>query len=761
MTALEKGVAPAHEMPLALRVAPWLFAATLFVSAFLLFSIQPMFTKMVLPLLGGSPTVWSIALVFFQVTLLGGYAYAHVIVRRIPLGIGALIHLGALAVAAVLLPISVADSFGAPPADGIALWLIALFAMSIGLPFAVLATTAPLLQSWFAASGHGQARNPYVLYAASNLGSFAGLFAYPTLIEPFLPLHSQVRVWTLGFGAFAILVSTAGLLAARQPKLLTAGPAAARVPVRDRLIWVGLAAVPAGLVIAVTSFIATDLASAPFLWVLPLALYLLTFVTTFRDRPWVAHAGVARLVPFAVAPLAVGLLGGQRPYWLALIAVNLAAFVLLALLCHGELYRRRPPPARLTEFYLWTSVGGALGGTFAAIVAPHVFSQVYEYPILIAAALFALPGVGEGGFRRLIEQTGVVLALAALAVMARFGFGLELPAGAELYFQIALVALVAIMLLQREQPARFIALVVLGFVLTGLWQPGFNRVAVLRSFFGVNQVVETTDGRFRLLYHGTTLHGAERTADAATNVTPEPLTYYYAGGPIWEGIDAVRNARGGLGHVAVVGLGTGALTCYRQRGEAWTFYEIDPAVVQIARDPRYFTFISKCAPDLPVVIGDARLTLAASADRYDLIVLDAFSSDTIPVHLLTREAVAGYLKHLTENGVLLMHISNRYMELADTVAAVGAAEGLTTFIKVDDRPQTSSADYKTNAEVVALARRPEDLGDLQARRGWHKLEPDREVQPWTDDYSNILGAILRKQVERWHPPSWAETPKTP
>jgi SAM-dependent methyltransferase len=302
---------------------------------------------------------------------------------------------------------------------------------------------------------------------------------------------------------------------------------------------------------------------------------------------------------------------------------------------------------------------------------------------------------------------------------------------------------------------------VLGFVLTGLWQPGFNRVAVLRSFFGVNQVVETTDGQYRLLYHGTTLHGAERTADAAADVVPEPLTYYYPGGPIWDGIDAVRNARGGLGRVALVGLGTGALTCYRQRGEAWTFYEIDPAVAQIARDPRYFTFISKCAPDLPVVIGDARLTLAAAAERYDLIVLDAFSSDTIPVHLLTREAVAAYLQHLNEGGVLLLHISNRYMELADTVAAVGAAEGLSALIKVDDRPEASPADYKMNAEVVALSRRAADTGDLQARPGWRKLEAERGVQPWTDDYSNIFEAIIRKQRERWQPPAWAQAAKTP
>jgi hypothetical protein len=743
-----------------IRIVPWLFAATLSVSAFLLFSIQPMFTKMVLPLLGEAPTVWSIALVFFQATLLCGYTYAHLIVRRVPLRVGALIHLGTLAAAAAMLPIALASSLGSPPTDNIAFWLIGLFVVSIGLPFAALATTAPLLQSWFAASGHSRASNPYVLYAASNLGSFAGLFAYPTLIEPLLPLHSQARMWSAGFAAFTLLVSTAGLAIARRASPLATAAAAARIPAHDKLCWVALAAIPAGLVIAVTSYVATDLASAPFLWVLPLAVYLLTFVATFRERPWASHSTVARLVPFVVAPLSVALLGGQRPYWLALVAVNLVAFVLLALLCHGELYRRRPAPGHLTEFYLWTSLGGAIGGMFAAIVAPRLFTQVYEYPILIVAALLALPRVSEGGAGRAVVKTSAVLMLGVLVLIARFGFGIELPAAAELPFQILLVALVAVMLLQREQSARFIALVVLGFLLTGLWQPGFNRVAAVRSFFGVSQVIETTDGQFRLLYHGTTLHGAERIADTAADAIPEPLTYYYRGGPISDVIDAVRSLQGSLRHVAVVGLGTGALACYRHRGEAWTFYEIDPAVVQIGRDPHFFTFISACAPDLPVVVGDARLTLAASTEKYDLIVLDAFSSDTIPTHLLTREAVEGYLNHLTGGGVIVMHISNRYMELADTVAAVGAAEGLGAFIKIDDRTQTSSPDYKMNAEVVALARRPEDVGDLRVRPGWHQIA-ETDVQPWTDDYSNIFGAIICKQSERWHLPAWADPTKTP
>ena len=398
-------------------------------------------------------------------------------------------------------------------------------------------------------------------------------------------------------------------------------------------------------------------------------------------------------------------------------------------------------------------------------MAPHLFTLVYEYPILITAALLVLPNVFAGGPRRIVTLSGPVLILLFLALIARFTFGIRLPATAELPFQIVLVALVAVMLLQRERPARFIALVALGFVLTGLWQPGFNRVAALRSFFGVNQVVETTDGRYRLLYHGTTLHGVQRIADSGGDSAPEALSYYYSGGPIWESVEAVRaaarTARGGLGHVAVVGLGTGTLACYKRGGEAWTFYEIDEAVVRIARDPRFFTFISACAPDLPVVVGDARLTLAASAQSYDLIFLDAFSSDAIPVHLLTREALASYLRRLKDGGAILMHISNRYMELANVVATVGAAEGLVAFINEDQRPRASPFDFKTNAEVVALARRRDDLGDLPLRPGWHELRPELGVSAWTDDYSNILGAILRKQLEHWRVPTWAESPKVP
>jgi hypothetical protein len=728
-----------------------LFAATLFSSALLLFAVQPMFTKMVLPILGGAPSVWSVAMVFFQGALLAGYAYAHLLARTLPVDRAALVHLGVLAVAALTLPIGIAAGFGMPPSHGVGLWLVGLFAASIGLPFVALAASAPLLQSWFAASGHRQAHNPYVLYAASNLGSFAALLAYPLAIESLLTLRAQAWVWSAGFALLALLVAAAAIAAARGAGTTLAAKAApvAKPLWRERFAWIALAAIPAGLVVAVTAYISTDVAAAPLLWVLPLALYLLTFVAVFRDRPWFSHALVLKIVPFLVAPLAISLIGGDREYWLACIALNLLALFALALACHGELYARRPAPALLTEFYLWTSLGGVIGGMFAGLLAPHIFNRTYEYPILIVAALLALPGAFSGTARSFLWRISPALGVAALAILLPFVADIHLSASAALPFQVALVALVGLMLLWRRDAARFAALAVVAFVMTAVWQPGLNVIETTRSFFGVHRVVETSTGTHRILHHGTTIHGAERVREVdGTPVTgrPEPLAYYYFGGPISEGVVGARAAQGGLSNVAVVGLGAGGLACHRHAGEKWTFFEIDPEVVRLARDPSRFRFLSECAPNANIVLGDARLTLAASAQQFNLIVLDAFSSDAIPVHLLTREALRGYLARLSPHGMIVMHISNRHMELAKVVAAVGMAEGLVVAGKADDKANNFTLDFRANAQVVALARNETDLGPL-LRDGWEKARAPK-VAAWTDDYSDIMGAILRKKLGR-------------
>lgn len=738
----------ARILPFARRSTALLFAGTLFASALLLFAVQPMFTKMVLPRLGGSPSVWSVAMVAFQTFLFIGYVYAHVLTRALGPQRAALVHLGFLALAAAALPLGIARGFDAPPTDGVMIWLVGLFTASIGLPFVALSATAPLLQNWFIATGHPQARNPYVLYAASNLGSFCALLAYPFAVEPFLTLQTQGVLWSAGYAALAIGICAAALMVVHSADgpyaLASAGGVqpALRLRLSAWSTWTALMAVPAGLCIAVTAFISTDLAAAPFLWVLPLALYLLTFVAVFREQPWIPHPLVFRLLPFAVVLLAISRLHIVKMPWLAIIALNLAVFVLIALACHGEAYRRRPEPGRLTEFYLWTSFGGVIGGMFAGLVAPNIFNNVYEYPILIAAGLLAMPGAFAGGAWRLARDATPPLIAAAVVIALRLLLDIPLPVAAAW-----IVA--ALLLLQVRHPSRLFGYVALAFAITGLWPAGMMPVETARSFFGVHRVVETADRTHRLLFHGTTIHGAERVRNATGRPVegrPPPLTYYYFGGPISEAVKAARGVRGRFDRVAVVGLGTGSLACHKRDGERWTFFEIDPEVIRLASDERYFRFLSACGPVERVVPGDARITLAASSGHFDLIVLDAFSSDSIPVHLLTREALAGYLTRLAPDGMIVAHVSNRHMELAGVLSAVGAAEGLIAYVKQDDQANPSLKDYRANAKVVALARSVADIGDLPARRGWRRLEPPLGAATWTDDYSDVLHAILRKML---------------
>jgi predicted O-methyltransferase YrrM len=754
MAALDEAaqISPVPDAEPTRRFTLGLFATALFLSALLIFAIQPMFTKMVLPRLGGSPQVWSVAMVVFQAALFLGYFYAHLLSRALRPAGAAIVHLGFLGLVAATLPLGIAKGFGMPPEQGVALWLAGLFFASIGLPFVALSASAPLLQNWFSATGHRQAGNPYVLYAASNLGSFAALLAYPFVIEPMFALQTQLSLWSAGFFGLAALVAAAAYLAAGRAHAaaVESEDTRARPSVRQYLSWTALAAIPSGLVIAVTAHISTDLAAAPFLWVIPLALYLLTFVAVFREQPWIAHATVQRLLPYAAAPLAISAFGGDQKYWFIMIALNLFVFVLIALCCHGEAYRTRPHHARLTAFYLWIAFGGAMGGAFAGLIAPNVFNNTYEYPILIAAALLLLPGMFEGGWRAFLRDASPGLIATAVLAGVAIIFDLRGLLRAEIsnsVFGGILVLLVAVILFNARRLARYFGLIVLVLTVTRLWQPAGDQLLTTRSFFGVHQIRESPNRTHYVLMHGTTIHGAMRVRDASgqpVSGRPEPLTYYYFGGPLSDVVEASRGARGRLGEAALIGLGTGSLACHRRDGERWTFFEIDPAVVRIARDERYFRFLSACAPEAPIVIGDARLTLAASISTYDLIVIDAFSSDAIPIHLLTREAVRSYLSRLSPQGVMAFHVSNRHMELARVVAAVGAAEGLTAYAKHDRTTQNFLQTFHASANVVALARDASDLGDLPTRADWERLEP-RGVAPWTDDYANVIGAIIRKK----------------
>ena len=752
MSTIEPAIrahAPASRARSAALVLP-VFAVSIFVSATLLFSVQPMFAKMVLPLLGGSPSVWSVAMVFFQAVLLAGYGYAHALTHWLDPRRAAIVHLLVVGAAFAALPIAMA-SFGKPPLDYQAIWLIGLFGASIGLPFFAVSANAPLIQAWFARTHHDHAHDPYFLYGASNLGSFFALLAYPVLFEPLLTLRDQSRWWTIGFVLLMALIAASALLMTRNMRpgsIASEGHAKAAPAWADRCKWVALAFVPSALLVAVTSHISTDIASAPFLWVIPLALYLLTFVVTFRARGDGLHHWMVKLQPFFVAPLVIGLLGGERAYWLVAILLSLGVFMTSTMIAHRELYLRRPGASHLTGFYMWVSAGGVLGGIFSGLFAPFAFPDVWEYPILILLALLCRPGAFDGG-RRVWAREGLVFAgLFALALAPRLLFGATLPAGSEVMWMVALVILAGVMMTQAEHAGRLVGLTVLAFILTGTYRPGQVETETQRSFFGVHKVVESADGRFRMLFHGTTLHGAQRIRGEAGHPAsglPEPLTYYYPGGLFAEVIASKRISQDGLQRIAVVGLGAGSLACYAQPREQWTYFEIDPVVAQIARDPSKFRFLSDCAPNTEIVLGDARLTLAEAREAYDLIVLDAFSSDVVPVHLLTREALGVYLGKLAPHGAIAFHISNRYLELASVVREVAAQHGLVVYLKQDEKPKPEdfARTMYASSLIAVVARRDEDVSALLAKGGWTRLMADGSVRAWTDDYSDILSAIWR------------------
>jgi SAM-dependent methyltransferase len=678
-----------------------LYVGTIFLSAFLLFGIQPIFAKMVLPKLGGSPGVWSVAMVFFQTVLLAGYGYAHWLTSRFPQRRAALIHIAVMAAVLVAaLPIGIAAGFERPPQSGQMLWLVALFGASVGLPFFAVAANGPLLQAWFARTGHDHAADPYFLYAASNLGSFLALIAYPIAVEPFLPLSLQASAWAWGFGLLlAGVAACAGLC--RQDLSIQREATAAPAPItlERKLVWALFAFVPSGLLVSVTAHISTDVAAAPLLWIAPLALFLLTFVIVFQRKPWLRHDWMLK-TQLLLGVALVACLGLQPNFgWGFQLALHLCVFFVTAMVAHGELAQRRPDPANLTQFYLWMSVGGVLGGLFSGLLAPALFNSVVEYPMLLVAGLLCRPG-----FR-------------SLKLSGRRGYTL------------AALALVAF---------------------SGLMVHETTRVDMVRSFFGVHHIRETQGGRFRLLVHGTTMHGAQRLLnDDGTPVTgpPEPLTYYFSGGGIADGIASVRQARAGrLDTVAIVGVGTGSLACHKRSGEDWRFYEIDPHVVAIATDPARFSFMSTCAPDAVFVMGDARLTLADAGDAtLDLIVVDAFSSDAIPVHLLTSEAIALYGRKLKPTGVVLLHISNRNMELGSVVTATAHANGMQTWIRAAQPTAERLAEIKVDPRVAVIARQEADVGPL-AETGslWVRQVGPGPTQPWRDDFADVLSAIWRR-----------------
>jgi len=726
------------------------FFSAILLSAALLFAVQPMFTKMVLPRLGGAAAVWSVAMVFFQATLLAGYAYAHLLTRFAPGRGSVLIHLTVLLIACLALPLHLAGGWGQPPSRGEAFWLLGLFAASIGLPFFALAANGPLMQAWFVRTDHPSARDPYFLFAASNVGSFLALISYPIVVEPFLRLGEQTWLWTIGFYVLILLIAACGVLLLRSANLSPAaatarGEETAPPGWRDRLAFVGLAAVPSGLLLAVTLHISTDAAAVPLFWVVPLALYLLTFVIAFQSRPVVPHSLVVKAFPFVILALAGLMIIDPFSTIIELVVVHLTAFFVIALLCHGELARRRPAPKYLTAFYMRISAGGMIGGIAVGLIAPQVFNWVAEYPLLIALSVLCMPGLGlpaKGDGQYLLFAA---LAAAAVLLTMLMSSGTRLDDNLITLFIGALLGLT--MYFWRAPPA-FAVIIALVLVLAHYQYNDAVNNFVVRNFFGVLAAAETADGRFRILWHGGIGQGAQRIRDRDGNpVTgrPEMISEFQAGAGIAQTFDAVRAKVGGPISYAVIGLGAGSLTCQARPEDSVIYYELDPDVIRIARDPELFNFVSECRPSISIVQGDARLTIANAPDAsYDLIFVDAFIGAAIPIHLLTREAMAVYLRKLKPNGIVATHVSNHHLELATVVAGAAHANGAITRVYDGGDVPENASEQKWVPIVAAVARKDEEFAALAKSKYWPLLPPDPTQRVWTDDYSNVLGALVRR-----------------
>jgi hypothetical protein len=733
-------------------------AATIFVSAFLLFSVQPFFAKMVLPRLGGSPAVWSVAMVFFQSMLLAGYGYAHILTKRMTLKSAVIVHLTVLAAAAAALPIAIPDSWSNPPEDGQALWLIGLFSVSVGLPFFAVSANSSLLQGWFSRTGHAHARDPYFLYGASNTGSFASLILYIVVFEPLATLPQQNGLWTIGFMALIVLIALSGCLAMSLSSANgQAGPAdghgapqshAAPIEWKQRFSWISYAFVPSALLVAVTAHVQTDVAAAPFLWLVPLALFLLTFVIVFQKQPLIPHRIVEKVAPFLVIPLLYVTLNPVHSSLIAQISGHFLTFFAVALCAHGALAARRPDAAHLTEFYFCMSAGGVLGGVFSSLVALHLFTWIAEYPLLLILSLLTIPLFrGEGPLRRVIAAIAAAAAAAGILTLIDTATSAH-PLSDYNNLQVlnGALGLSALYLLFRR--ATLVpALCLMMFANTYVFVSYFYSAVETRSFFGVLRVADDAGAGVRKFQHGTTLHGAARLSDLAADVKrPVPLTYYSDDGGMSAAIRAVRQNLGGkIGRAGVIGVGAGSLACQFSADEKLDLFEIDPQVVRIAQDPSLFPFLSKCAPGAKMIIGDGRIKLEEISDRsYDVLVVDAFSSDSIPVHLLTLEAIDLYMRKLSQNGVLIFHISNKHLELKSVVGAIGRALGLSVRV-AQFIPQNSAETLgmATPSDVAVIARNDVVLGHVLDDKRW-QIPVLQGVKAWTDGYSNLIAALWRR-----------------
>jgi len=661
-----------------------IYAATIFLSSFLLFMVQPLIARLILPWFGGSAAVWTTCMLFFQVLLLAGYAYAHWVAKR---KFQPAIHTALLIAALVTLPIMPADTWKPTGSEEPVTRILLVLGATVGLPYFLLASTSPLIQAWF--SRARPAENPYRLFALSNLASLIALLGYPFVVEPFLSAGQQVRVWSWLFVAFAFLCAVVAWRTPRAAGAVQVSSDSGHLSKNDYAWWLALSAMGSVLLLAVTNHLTQNVASVPLLWLVPLTLYLATFIIAFEGSSWYQPRFLWPLVLIAVGAMAWLLADSRFDYTLALqLGVFLAGLFVACLFCHGELYRTRPAPGRLTAFYLTISAGGALGGLLVAVVAPLVFSGYFE--------------LGAG------------LAAVALAAALRFG-----PLG---------------------RPAYFAALAVLLGVAGAATYDGLRHQKDVRlaerSFYGVLRVKEYgSEGdpsQLRRLVHGTIMHGEQYMHDSMRRML---TTYYQESSGIGA---AIESKRGHPARVGVIGLGAGTIAAYGRKGDVYRFYDINPQVVGIAR--REFTFLADSPAKVEVALGDARLTLEREPPQgFDVLAVDAFSSDAIPVHLITREALAIYLRHMKPDGIVAFHVSNRFLDLIPVVARISSELGAHAVLIADDPDDEDDASTRSRSDWVLVSRDPKALEVKRIKdAGAEPAEDQPTWRTWTDDYSNLI-----------------------
>jgi hypothetical protein len=740
-------------LPAALTVA-------IFFNAVLMFLLEPMVGQLLLPLLGGSPMVWNTCMVFFQLMLLAGYAVAHEGSTRLRPGLQLALYAALQPLALLVLPLHLPEAMAAAglPERSAVLGLLGLLLVMIGAPFFIVAVTGPLLQKWFADSGHASARDPYYLYAASNAGSLLALLGYPLLgwLSPLLGLAWQSRLWAAGYGVLvSLVILLLAYLGGRRSRAIhlpsgEAPPPSEAPTMGRRLRWVVLACLPSSLMLGVTSYFSTDIAPMPLLWVIPLALYLLSFTLVFARRVLVPRWLVSRALPLLALPLVLLLAAPdvQPPLPFAVL-LHLGGFFAAALYCHGLLAADRPAPAYLTDFYLWLAVGGVVGGLFNALLAPLVFNEAIEYPLVLVLACLVrwydplLPLRGRMGWLDWLPPLGIAALTAA--VILTLQDQMDWPVQLRVALFLGLPVFLCYFLIDR--PLGFALGLAAVLVASRLYVGQQGRpLYTIRTYFGVLHVTTDRDGRFHQLVHGRTIHGRQSLDPQKRR---EPLSYYYRRGPAGSLFETIQE-RFDAPRVAVIGLGAGELACYARPGEQWTFYEIDSAVEQIATNPAFFTYLADCPAPYQIILGDGRLRLHEAPDgAYDVLIVDAFSSDAIPTHLLTREAVRDYLRVLADDGLLALHISNRYLDLASVVGNLADDAGLvsryrsTYFLRPAELEE--GIDF---CEWVVLTRRTSLLGPITVSALWEPLPlvPDQPV--WTDDSSSLL-STLTSRVFDW------------